>query len=609
VAGTIRALLVGIDDYFAITGLSGCGNDIAAAEQVLRVRAESAGAALEVRSLRDAEATRDALIATFVEHLGHTGPDDVAVFWYSGHGSQEQAPESIWHAEPDRLIETLVPYDARTPGVFDLADKELAQLLGLAAGRGGHVLAVLDCCHSGGGTRTVDDAVTRGVRAAPADDRVRPPGVSLSMTTTRGLGDSGPPGPGGGPAARWVALSACRSDQKAKERPVRGVIRGVLSAGLERALTGAIGPLSYRDIHRMCSAATLDLVADQSPQLEVSEPGDLDRPFLGGAAVLAAHPFTVSIRGGRWLLDGGAVHGLPDAAVGRTEIALFPIGAAPGAASRTSAGPLARGVLTQVRVGESDVRITDGEGSLDPTRTYRASVGRAGHAPGGPDGGDTPGGTAAGGRTNTGDAGTGDADAGTAGEVSGGAGGDAGRAAHIGRWHDLLDRRNPGTTIPVGTVDVAVEQPDGTPLPVDGTVEVRCPPGQRWAPARIRVVNRLGPRLFCALFALTQDHGVVPLLPGGGAWLAAGEEAWVLDATGEPTVRMTVAPDRSRAVDVLKLFVSTVEFDAQQMQQAELGADSSRGLTLDPAALDAETAAVSAQDWTTAEWVITTLAP
>ncbi|MBZ2194690.1 caspase family protein [Occultella gossypii] len=596
-AGTVRALLVGIDDYLAITPLAGCGNDVAAAEQVLRVRAESTGAALEVRTLRDAEATREALIATFFEHLGRTGPDDVAVFWYSGHGSQERAPESSWHAEPDRLIETLVPYDARTPDVFDLADKELAQLLGLAARRGGHVLAVLDCCHSGGGTRTVDDDATGGVRAAPADDRIRPPGVSLSLTTTRGLGDAKP-------AARWVALSACRSDQKAKERPVRGVTRGVLSAGLERALTGAIGPLSYRDIHRMCSAATLDLVADQSPQLEVAEPGDLDKPFLGGAAVLAAHPFTVSIRGGRWLLDGGVVHGLPDIAVGRTEIALFPIGAAQGGASPASAGPLARGVLSAVRVGESDVRITDGEGALDPARTYRASVGRAGTAPGGPEGHGTAGAGAAGGRTSTGDPG-----GGPAGEGAGDAGGDPARAAHIGRWHDLLDRRNPGTTIPVGTVDVAVEQPDGTPLPVDGTVEVRCPPGQRWAPARIRVVNRLGPTLFCALFALTQDHGVVPLLPGGGAWLGAGEEAWVLDATGEPTVRMTVAPGRSRAVDVLKLFVSTVEFDAQQMQQAELGADTSRGLTLDPATLDADAAAVSAQDWTTAEWVITTLAP
>ncbi|CAM3388116.1 caspase family protein [Occultella aeris] len=606
-AGTVRALLVGIDDYLAITPLAGCGNDVAAAEQVLRVRAESAGATLEVRTLRDAEATREALIAAFVEHLGGTGPDDVAVFWYSGHGSQEQAPESIWHAEPDRLIETLVPYDARTPGVFDLADKELSQLLGLAAGHGGHVLAVLDCCHSGGGTRTIDDD-TGGVRAAPADERIRPPGVSLSLPTTRGLGEARPPGPGGGPAARWVALSACRSDQKAKERPVRGVIRGVLSAGLERALTGAIGPLSYRDIHRMCSAATLDLVADQSPQLEVSEPGDLDRPFLGGAAVLAAHPFTVSIRGGGWLLDGGAVHGLPDVAVGRTEIALFPIGTPragtpQSGAPPTSAGPLARGVLTQVRVGESDVRITDGEGALDPARTYRASVGRAGHAPGGPAGGTASAGPV-GGRTDAGDVG-----GGTAGDLSGDAGGDPGRAAHIGRWHDLLDRRNPGTMIPVGTVDVAVEQPDGTPLPVDGTVEVRCPRGQRWAPARIRVVNRLGPRLFCALFALTQDHGVVPLLPGGGAWLGAGEEAWVLDAAGEPMVRMTVAPGRSRAVDVLKLFISTVEFDAQQMQQAELGADASRGLTLDPAALVADAAAVSAQDWTAAEWVITTLAP
>ena len=71
--------------------------------------------------------------------------------------------------------------DSRLPGHWDLADKELAALFADIAGRGAQVVSVLDCCHSGSGTRAVE--VEERARLAPADHRDRPwatflPGVA-----------------------------------------------------------------------------------------------------------------------------------------------------------------------------------------------------------------------------------------------------------------------------------------------------------------------------------------------------------------------------------------------------------------------------------------------
>ena len=174
---TIRALLVGIDRYPApVPRLSGCVNDVEAFETFLRSRA--AGDEPSIRLLRNEEATRDAIIAGFRAHLAQAKPGDVAVFYYAGHGSQEHAPAEFWHLEPDKLDETLVCHDSRLPGSWDLADKELARLIDEEAATGAHVVVILDCCHSGSGTRDLRDQET-AVRRAPTDLRERPIGPFL----------------------------------------------------------------------------------------------------------------------------------------------------------------------------------------------------------------------------------------------------------------------------------------------------------------------------------------------------------------------------------------------------------------------------------------------
>ncbi|MDX5318517.1 MAG: caspase family protein, partial [Actinomycetes bacterium] len=176
---TLWALVVGIDSYPApVRPLHGCVTDAARIAELLRRRAEAAGNRAEVLLLTDAAVTREAVLAGFREHLAGAGPRDAAVFFYAGHGSQERAWLPAHRAvEPDGLNETLVLADSRVPGGHDLADKELAVLVGEVAARAGHVLVVLDCCHSGSGVRAPAGGA---IRHAPADDRPRGAGDYLA---------------------------------------------------------------------------------------------------------------------------------------------------------------------------------------------------------------------------------------------------------------------------------------------------------------------------------------------------------------------------------------------------------------------------------------------
>ena len=126
----IYALLVGIDEYIApVPPLKGCVNDIMAIAEYLQGRVASVGYQLHLRTLLNEEATRNAIADGFRQHLCQATSEDVAFFYFAGHGSQERSPQEFWTLEPDRLDETLVCYDSRSDGGWDLADKELAKLI------------------------------------------------------------------------------------------------------------------------------------------------------------------------------------------------------------------------------------------------------------------------------------------------------------------------------------------------------------------------------------------------------------------------------------------------------------------------------------------------
>lgn len=236
VPGIVYALIVGINDYLAVTPLSGCVDDALGFQGFLEGRVEPR--ALRVRTLLDRDGTRQSVISGFSEHLGKAGAGDAAVFYFAGHGSYEAVDERFWFLEPSGRNQTVVCADSRHAGVPDPADKELNELIASVALTGAHVMTVLDCCHSGSGTRDV--LVSPDVRVRQVEPALRPRLLESYLPGVRAAVEGAATEQ---PLARHVALSACEADQFAREMPIGGAFRGVFSAMLQQALQ-TLGPAS-----------------------------------------------------------------------------------------------------------------------------------------------------------------------------------------------------------------------------------------------------------------------------------------------------------------------------------------------------------------------------
>lgn len=367
--GKIYALLVGIDNYPEYP-LSGCVNDIAAMEDYLRDRIPETR--LQLVKLIDAEATRQKIIDGFTTHLCQAGSEDVAIFYYAGHGSQGKAPEEHWTMEPDRLNETIICWDSRKEGVWDLADKELAYLIEKVGQKNPHIAIVMDCCHSGSGTRDID-AVVR--RVDVIDKRDRPYDSFIFAQEASAIASRSYQENSAGwqmPSKNHIMLAACRSDELAKEYNGKdGQARGAFSYFLLENLQKANGNLTYRELFESTNALVRGKVNDQSPQLEARNSRDLDQPFLGGANAPRDPYFTVSHdRQDGWIVNGGAVHGLQKPSKGETILALFPFGTeVPQLRDPELTSGTAR--VTQVRQQLSKVEISGIE-NLTENQTFKA---------------------------------------------------------------------------------------------------------------------------------------------------------------------------------------------------------------------------------------------
>ncbi len=329
----LYALLVGIDKYQEpVCPLKGCINDITATAEYLKERVKKDQCQLHLKILKDQEATRPAIVDGFRNHLCKAQSNDIVLFYYSGHGAQEEAPEAFWHIEPDRLNETLVCYDSRQEGGWDLADKELAKLIAEVSAKKPHISIILDCCHSGSGTKNPFQET--GVRLTETDKRKRP--LKDYIFKLEELKELSELNSGEAnfirrklPKGRHILLGACQNSQLAKEYIHEGQHRGAFSYFLMNTLQQANGKLTYRDLFNRAKAIIGSRVLDQSPQLEVNTTGDDNQFFLDGAIAERTPYFTVSHhKSYGWLIDGGAVHGVQKPSNGETTLlALFPFDA------------------------------------------------------------------------------------------------------------------------------------------------------------------------------------------------------------------------------------------------------------------------------------------
>ncbi|MBW4537080.1 MAG: caspase family protein [Pleurocapsa minor HA4230-MV1] len=372
----LYALLVGIDNYTPpIPSLQGCKNDIKAIDTYLQTQIGGEWTLKPPKILLDRQATRQAIIDGFQQYLTQAESEDIALFYYSGHGGQEKAPQEFWNLEPDRLDETLVCYDSRTPGNHDLADKELRYLLTQIAEKNPRVIVILDCCHSGSGTRNIP----QGVRLAPEDTRDRDLSsfvFARDVTFNNLLFASEFELPKG----KHILLAACRDFQYAMEyHGDDGETRGAFSYFLLKSLAQTNGGLSYLDLARNIEALIKGNVRDQVPQVEATNPEDLKELFLGNAIPERPFYFTLNYnthsddRG--WEIDGGVIQGIPQSTSSdeTTLLAIFPVGSNPDDLQQVNRA-IGEAKVTKVLTQKSKVEITQGLENLQEDRSYWAVI-------------------------------------------------------------------------------------------------------------------------------------------------------------------------------------------------------------------------------------------
>jgi metacaspase-1 len=157
-----RALLIGINEYNNPEyRLEGCVNDVFEVSSLLQ---ECDFSPDEIRVVFDERATAAGIRERLDWLFDDTEEGDVRFLFYSGHGTQ--MPIYGQDDKPSRLVEALVAADFDGTLKNCITDKDLAAFYGKMR-RGSMAIIALDCCNSGGMTRSGSPRV-RGID--PPDD-------------------------------------------------------------------------------------------------------------------------------------------------------------------------------------------------------------------------------------------------------------------------------------------------------------------------------------------------------------------------------------------------------------------------------------------------------
>lgn len=280
------ALAVGVNHYRNLPDLQGAVNDAAIMKDLLVGKMGFPEA--NVKTLLNEQATRAAILGELNDLTERLGENDTVVFHFSGHGSQMR---DVSGDEPDGKDESLVPYDSREPGIFDISDDEIHEILKRLTERCQNVTFIFDSCHSGSGNRTFSP---RRV-AADMRDRPKPRGGAASS----GMGQLS--------AGNYVMISACRSTETAGEIRLGNTTHGVLTHYLAKTLSRLEPGANWAFVMEQVRQEVALVQKNQTPQLH----GNGERVVFG-LETLDQEPHILASpteRGGI-KLEGGLIHGL-----------------------------------------------------------------------------------------------------------------------------------------------------------------------------------------------------------------------------------------------------------------------------------------------------------
>jgi metacaspase-1 len=269
---TKRALCIGTNYAGTSSQLAGCVNDARDWSSVLERRDFQTG------RLLDNFATRANMLEGMSDLIEETGPDDLAVITYSGHGSWQ--PDRSGD-EPDRRDEVLCPVDYARAGM--ISDDDLYRVF-TSGHRWARVVMISDSCHSGSVNRLAGPLTTPGDAVVQAlTDRAVGSGVQFEAVPPRRAKFLPPAAwmptdqvdvarrvelvpSRGRPRASALLLAACTDQQVAYDAWFDGRANGAFTYAALQAL--AEQPATYRDWQRAINRRLPSVDYDQAPRLE-----------------------------------------------------------------------------------------------------------------------------------------------------------------------------------------------------------------------------------------------------------------------------------------------------------------------------------------------------
>jgi metacaspase-1 len=178
-----------------------------------------------VRLLLDGAATK-AGIKDGIDWLAlNVAPDDLAIFYYSGHGARYRDPDSD---EPDAFDELLCPHDTGVGSGVEtfIRDDEMRLWLQAVTGRTRNLALIFDCGHSGSAV-PVSGATAREIPRETVEEMLagykRPPDKPVGLA-------------GEGPLRGRVLLAAAQDHQSSYE--LQGMKNGLFTTYLLEGLGG-----------------------------------------------------------------------------------------------------------------------------------------------------------------------------------------------------------------------------------------------------------------------------------------------------------------------------------------------------------------------------------
>lgn len=305
----IHALLVGINDYHPksnVSSLEGCINDVHRMEAYLKTHYKDLKP--QIKILKNEQATRKNIIDNFNSRLvDNVKATDIVLFYYSGHGSYNLPATEFKKFDSRNRDETLVCYDSRLKGKYDLADKELAVLISKIQ-EGAEIIVMVDACHSGSITRKLAERSYKRKFSKNSDsDKPRPLETYLPEDGQYYFKQFQKDGKIKIPTARHIALSACGRLEEAIEYPAgSGLFTNQILELLNKNQN-----LSYASLFSIIRNKVSSEYRAQNPELDPVNGFNPNSIIFRKGTIENHRRYLVKYIDKNWIMEYGAIYGMP----------------------------------------------------------------------------------------------------------------------------------------------------------------------------------------------------------------------------------------------------------------------------------------------------------